>query len=328
MIPETPQTLGDPELESEWITSLLLSGLFLPPDYTNLRINMASLQFLDVTGELDLYLGLLQKEIVDKFGLLKDKPLEQYYYGTNDSLYTAMILIDQEVASLTGLYDLAVKEQFMQQAEKISSAAETLRYEDLGEAIRTSVLDTEQLHRLDQTHLQLRKMQGLTAAILRAYGTAGFKLPKKSKLTVGTNSQYKLFLQNISTNIGDIASNIQLGMTLGKALDSIFSLIPKPDNLDPYVEDVCNNFLEVITDPKSFYTKCKTDQIISPTVGQLFGHCYPQFYDKFQDMFLDDLDDLDYQEVLDFRKCLGMEPDDSELSALCSQYITLGFKHA
>lgn len=320
--------VGDPELEAEWLTSLILKGILLPAEYTNLRINVAGLQFLDVSGNLDAYLEVLKKKLVDAFGILKDKPLEEYYYGDNPDLYSGMQIISQEVDRLIELYGLAVREKFLETADKISNASQTLDYGVIGHTINTTALDTQHMHQMDQTQLKLRYMKGIVGAIVRAYGVGSFKIPKKSKLDVGVNTQYKLFLQNLSTHLGDVSSNVKLAYTLGCSLDSIFSLMPKDDNLDPYINDVCTNFLEIIRDPKSFYSKCKNDDIISPAIGHLFAHSYPSFYDKFQDMFMDDLGGMDYQEVLDFRKCFGLEPDDSQLSALCSQYITLGFKHA
>lgn len=331
MIPDdssAEETVGNPELESEWLCSLILKGILLPAEYTNLRINMAGLKFLDVSGDLDPYLEVLKKELVDTFGILKDKPIEEYYYGENPDLYAGMELVSNEVNRLIELYGLAVKEKFLETAEKISEAGNALSFEDVGRAVNTTALDTQRMHMMDQTQLKLRYMKGIVEAILRAYGVGVLKVPKKSKLDVGINTQYKLFLQYLSTNLGDVSSNGKLAFTFGCALDSIFSLMPKDDNLDPYINDVCTNFLDVITDPKSYYSKCKTDSIVSPSIGHLFAHSYPEFYDKFRDMFMDDLGSMDYQEVLDFRKSFGLEPDDSQLSALCSQYITLGFKHA
>jgi hypothetical protein len=113
-------------------------------------------------------------------------------------------------------------------------------------------------------------------------------------------------------------------MVVSKGLDAIISSTPK-DDLDPYLTDVCNNVIEVLVDPKSFYNMCKRDAIISSSVGQMFGHCYPEFYGKYLDMYMDDYDSFDQQESIDFRKCFALDADDSELTALCSQYVKLGF---
>lgn len=321
---DTP-TVGDPELESEYLASCIVSGILYPADYNTLRINIAGLEFLDASNDLTDMLDVIQKETTSKFGILKDTVVEKYYYGEEPDLFKVFEVMHEHLQNLELMYGVATQEKFMQIADDIAEKSQSMKYEDVGQAVDETALESQHMHDLDKTHLQLRKMIGITSAILKGYGAAKGKLLKRTKVKPKTLPDYEMFLQELTDNLDVVCNNMQLSSVVGRVLDSINSLWPQ-NELDPYLMDVSNNFIAVITEPKDFYSMCKQDEIISPSVGQMFGHCYPEYYSKFVDMYTDNINEIDYQSQLDFRKCFGMVPDDSQLTALCSQYIKLGFK--
>lgn len=322
MIPET--YVGNPDLEAEWLASQLLDGLVLPADYTALRINLANIPMVDVSESLTEKLLELQDETVSKFGLLEDKPVKDFYFGEAPELYKLIVAIYKETVEQAKLYLVAAEEQFAYIEESIDQYSATMDYYELADGVSKSQLDMDKAQQYNDQSIKLRQMRGTLETVLTSYGVGEGKLPTKKVVTPGLTPKYKLYLQTLSTNLDEAVSNMKLAFTIAKALDGIISLIPK-DDLDPYLSDVCVNFIDVVTDPKSYYTKCKNDEIVSSSVATLFGNCYPEFYNKYQDMYMDDYANMDNQEQIEFRKCFGLDSDDSELTSLCSKYVKLGF---
>src|SRR6516225_3163488 len=240
------ETVGNPGLESEYLASCILKGLIETPEYLELRMNIASLQFIDVSQKLLTICDEIQKKTVSNFGLVERPIVKQYYYGKAPELKELIDEALKEVYILSQFYKMAVpeKQAFIETVMQHDIENSPMTYEDIGQNINKYQVDQNHLDELYQTHIKLEKMQGV---------------------------------------------------------------------------------LKAITEPESFYNMCKRDQIVSSSVGQMFGHCYPEFYNKFLDMYIEDVPKLEHQEVLDFRKCFGLDSDDSELVALCSPYVKLGF---
>jgi hypothetical protein len=313
-------------LESEFLTSQILSGIILPDIYTNLRVNVASLKIIDASNKLLNLLEELQDEVVDKFGLLKDSEMKKFYYGDIPELKSLFLSILKETEIQIELYGLAVADKFEQVASTIESHAQSMDYYTLNEGVNKSAGDKEEMDNYDKMQTDLRRSRGVLNAIIQSYGKGkDQRVPTREIVAVGLTPKYKIYLNELSLNLDQVTSNVILSMTISKAFDSIFSLIP-PTDLDPYLSDVCENFLGVITNPKSFYTKCKQDEILSSSVGQMFAHCYPGFYNLYQDILIEEYDSMNYQAQLDFQKSFGIGQDNSTLTTLCSSYVKLGFK--
>lgn len=323
MIPET--FIGNAELETEYLASQILEGIILPDSYTDLRISLASIPIIDVSNNLTNKLILLQKEVSTKYGFLDDKPIKDFFFGKNPELKKLLKSIEKEVLMQQDLYGIAKDQQLEQSIDTISQHAETMDYEILARGVALTGMDRNKIDSFEQTKVELQKAKSFVTASLASYGRGEVRLPTKG-IPAKLSTQYKLFLHELSSNLDQVTSNIRLSFVLAKATDSIISLFPK-DDLDPYLTDVCNNFLDVISNPKSFYSKCQQDEIVSSAVGQLFAHCYPEFYNRFQDMYLDDYNNMDYQEQIEFKKCFALGSEDPSLTSLCSNYIKLGFKH-
>lgn len=319
------ETIGTSQLEAEYLSSCILKGILYPHSYTNLRIQLAGLKFIDISNKYDTKLLELQNQTIEKSGLLKDKEIESYYYGKNPELKSLIKSLSNEISKMDDLYSIAIPEKGIMIADElegnISSAPFT--YADIGEQVNRAATQHSHLEELNSTHLDVQRTKASLRNILDSYGLSNIKLPKKG-FEASLSTDYQLYIQDLTMNLDKVTSNPQLTFTLSNCLDSVASLIPK-DELDPYLSDVCNNFLEVVTNPKSFYSMCENDEIISSSVGQMFQHCYPSFYNKFLDMYMDAIPDMDYQDQIDFRKCFGMEADNAALSSLCSKYILLGF---
>lgn len=322
MIPET--FVGNPDLEAESLASQLLAGLVLPADYTTLRINLAGIPIVDASDKLTEKLISLQDEITTKFGLIEDKAAKDFYFGEAPELRSLVKAILKETQTQAELYIIAAEQQYELVAESIEAQAATMDYYNLAEGVNQSMAGSDKVTQYNDTSIKLRQMKGVLTAILESYGIGKTKIPTKKVVTPGLTTKYKLYLQDLSTHLDEAVSHIKLSFTIAKALDGIFSLIPK-DDLDPYLSDVCTNFIDVVTDPKSYYNKCQNDEIVSSSVATLFGNAYPEFYSKFQDMYMDEYESMDNQDQIEFRKCFGLDSNQSELTDLCSKYVKLGF---
>jgi hypothetical protein len=318
------ETVGNPGLESEYLASCILKGLIETPEYLELRMNIASLQFIDVSQKLLTICDEIQKKTVSNFGLVERPIVKQYYYGKAPELKELIDEALKEVYILSQFYKMAVpeKQAFIETVMQHDIENSPMTYEDIGQNINKYQVDQNHLDELYQTHIKLEKMQGVLKAIERIYRNNA-KLSTK-EFAPKYDTKYRLYIQDLLQNIDKATHNPIISMNVAKAIDAIQSTAPK-DDLDPYIMDVCNNVIEALTEPESFYNMCKRDQIVSSSVGQMFGHCYPEFYNKFLDMYIEDVPKLEHQEVLDFRKCFGLDSDDSELVALCSPYVKLGF---
>lgn len=323
MIPD--ETVGNPHLESECLAAKLISGLLLPDAYTNLRVNMAGISMIPSSDKLMKLTMELQDEVVSKQGPLDDKVLKKYYYGENPELKSLLKRINKQVDKDLVAYETALVEKLESATNEIADASDTMDYFDMAQVVDKSQVINTEIQQMDKTHTDLRIMQGLLRATIQAYGEGKDRLPTKAVVTPKLSTEYKLYIQGLLTNLDEVTSNMTLVMTTAKALDSLMSLVPK-DDLDPYLEDVCKNFIEAVTKPETFYSMCERDEIVSSSVGQMFAHSYPEYYNKYLDMYMDDIPEMDYQAQIDFRKCFGLDSNDSEITALCSQYVKLGFK--
>lgn len=319
------ETVGNPGLESEYLASRILHGNIQNPSYLNLRMNLAGLSFIDAAQDLTDVLSEIRKMVVTTFGLVEKPIVKQYYYGKGDEL---RVLIDkalEEVSKLVVMYGEAVPEKHFSIAESMAQDLDESpsSYEDIGERINRFQIDQDHLMSLDQTLQELRRMQGVLEAILRVNQEDNAKLSSK-ELTPKVSTDYRIYLNDLMQNMEVATDNAIVAMIVAKGIDAIQSTLPK-DDLDPYIADVCNNVIKTLTNPKDFYSMCNKDEVVSSAVGQMFGHCYPEFFNKFLDIYMDKYDTMTQQETMDFRKCFGLDADDSELTSLCSQYVKLGF---
>lgn len=319
------ETVGNPQMEAEYLASRILHGNINDPNYLNLRMNLAGLVFVDASQPLTDKLTQIKKIVVGTQGLIDRPVVKQYYKDEAPELKSLIKSTLKEIDKLIVLYSIATTQKFEETFTNMSQDLENapMTYEDVGEQVNKYNSDNDHITQMDQTNTELKRMEGVLNAILRVPDGDNPRVTNK-EIPAKLSTEYKLFLNDLSQNLDVATNNMHISMVVGQGLDAIISTIPK-DDLDPYLSDVCNNIISVLTDPESFYTKCKSDQVISSAVGQLFGHCYPEYYGKYQDMYMDEYSKMDQQEVLEFRKCFGLDSDDSELTTLCSQYVKLGF---
>lgn len=319
------ETVGNPGLEGEYLASRILHGNINDPRYLNLRMDLAGLSFVDASQELTELLTQIKKMVVGNQGLI-DRPVVKKLYFDDAPELTALIeKAHAEVTKLSYLYNEAQTEKLHDSYFNMQGEIETapMTYEDIGQIVNSYTIDNDEVAQLGQTKTELDRMEASLRNILTVSSKDNPKLSSK-EIPANLSVKYKLFLTDLTNNLDVATDNIQISMVVSKGLDAITTTLPA-DDLDPFTTDVCNNIISALTDPESFYSKCKNDEIISPVVGQMFGHSYPEYYSKYSDIFMEDYEGLSYQAVLDFKKCFGLSPDDSELVSLCSQYVKLGF---
>lgn len=319
------ETIGNPQLESECLAGRILHGNINSPNYLNLRMGFAGLSYIDASQELTDKLNEIKKMVIGTQGLVDRPIIKQYYNGEAKELKSLVEETLTIVDNLAEIYVIATPQKYDEIYSNLENDVENapMTFEDLGEHVNRYSADSNHLQQLDQTTNELKRMQGVLQAILRTYGEETPKITNK-EIPAKLSNEYKIFLNDLTNNLEVATDNVLISMTVSKGMDAIISTFPK-DELDPYLTDVCNNIIETLTDPENFYSKCKSDGIVSSAVGQMFGHCYPEYYNKFMDMFMDEYEKMDYQQVLDFRKCFGLDSNDSELTSLCSLYVKLGF---
>lgn len=316
-------TIGNEELEMEYLASKIISGILLPSDYVDLCSYISRIPIIEGSEKLLVLLDELKSEVISSLGLLKDVEINKYYYGENKEVLKLISSLLKETKSLIPVYEQAQLDKMDLEVSKLKSGMQGQSYVDMGDAINAASAESDEINRISLDTQQLKISKNLLESIISLYGVSLSKLPNKSMDTKIT-TKYKLFLLNLTNNLDKVTSNILLSSVMGRLIDSISVSIPK-DNLDPFKLEISNNLLETLSNPKDYYKDCKTNVIVSSDVGSLFRHCYPEFSDKFLNMYLEDYDNMEYQDQINFRKCFAIPADDSQLLQLTNTYIKMSY---
>lgn len=309
-------------LETELQTSEIIQGVLYPAPYTNLRNNLSKIKPIQ---EIEIDYLPLMKILFDKKGFLKDSEVEHFWYGNNVKLLQELTKLQTTLQDAISFFNVAIPNQIIAIQNELSNKMVGQDVVGLSQAIdsvqyNNMIIDSKQV-----TLNALKIQEGVINAIIEAYGLSSQRLKHKKNIVPSLSPNYKVYLNELSTNISEYVENIETSMVLGRVLDSIITTLPPPNNLDTFKKEEVENLLKVLSHPKEFYTFCRLQEIISPLVGTLFGHCYPGFYHMFLDMYLDDYEKMNYQEQINFRKCFGLDENNSQLITLCSNYINRDF---
>lgn len=311
-------TISNTELERELIVSKILCKILLPKDYTELRIMISEIPYIDTSEIMPL---TYPANIVDKNELLKDNIIESYYKGKDSKLLEQFVLLHSEIVSMIPIYNIKIAENVSNIINKISESTVTrLDFDDTAFAVNSTQSQSAETHNYDDIKNQLIFAKVHLENVLSKFGIGTGKIPKESK-KVTMNLDYKIYLYELSTQSHMYISDPTLAIILGRTIDAISSFLPTSENLDPFKVDVSNNILMVLTQPENFYTDCKLQKILDPLVGTMFNHCYPEFYHKFLNIYLEDYDNLSYQEQITIRNSFGLVEDNSQLTNLCSSSV-------
>lgn len=313
-------TFSNTNLEIELATSNILKVVPIPPDYTYLRVIISELPILDTS---DLSPLTYPKNLVDSKGLLKASAIESYYLGKNESLLSEFENLLMEVTKLIPEYQIIVKKFYEYIESTLDNSDLGYFFDEFASTVNSVQGTADEMQRYDDLQIDLRKLEGLLNFTISQYGVGVSKIPSKGYFKT-YNTEYKLYLNTLLTDYENVVTSPEVMMVLGKVIDSI-STLDKPEDTSTFTKEQRENLLELLMNPEDFYKRCKLQEIISPLVGTLFGHCYPGFYHMFLDMYLDDYEKMNYQEQINFRKCFGLDENNSQLVTLCSNYINRDF---
>ena len=261
------------------------------------------------------------EKLIDNIGLLKDNIIESFYLGKDDSLLVSFMILEAEVSMLVPIYIDKIREVLDSVEDTLDSSSLGYRFEDMAFTLSTQQHKQSEIKNYDDMLSKLELMKVSLKNVILKFGT-GIKKPSNKSTEVTFNIPYKMFLNDLTVNSDKYISDPTLAITLGKVIDSISILDPK-DSLDPFILELENNLLSVLTSPKDFYKKCHLGEIISPIIGALFNQCYPEFYSKFLEIYLESFDKMSYQDQLNFRQCFALLEDNSQLTQLCSSNMNV-----
>lgn len=315
---------ANPFLETEFVTSKVLQGIFWPDSYIVLRASFCDLDMFETIPDLNMKLTLLQKKIITSFGLLKDSYIENFYKGKEPELLKLIDSLLVEVIVLSEIYDRAVKEKLADAEKGLLVTAENLTsMEELSKQIDVANSENMFIQSMDATHYKLRKATEDLKKIREIYGSKEpiKKTPKFSKYS----DAYRFYISDLYMNADSLYPSINLVANIFKGVDSIIQYVPK-DGLDPFNLDKCENLVDILMHPEDYYQKAKKGDVETSDIANMFNYVYPIFMSKYVDMAFEDYDKLDGQEQVNFRKCFDMPADNSRLLSLCLPVISLGFK--
>jgi hypothetical protein len=193
---------------------------------------------------------------------------------------------------------------------------------DMGDKLAQVSRKNDNLEVVRENMIKLLKLNFSMESLLQMYGTEPQNFPKTKDLT--NNSKYLMYLIELQNHMDELVGDPIVAMKLGMALDSLGQVRPQ-DTLDPYKQDLFMNLIELLANPKDFYKDCKTEKIIGQVPGMLFSSVYPEFQEKFMEMYLEDYEDMTFQEQINFRNCFGIPADNSELLQLTNTYIKMSY---
>lgn len=302
------------ELDAEYVSSCILKGRIYPEEYLRIRSALNDLQTIQTVPQLELLKLELDDLTRTSFGILDDKKVEQIASGTNPTIISLVNTIYRQIDEMLPWYNQALMEKF---ADTMFTFVQNFTGQDFlgyGQAINAMSSDVEFMNVIRDTRDKLEFAKVRCKYILENAGTVEF-MGKAMKLHPGINPEYRMYITKLASTPQLYSGYIQLAASMGRVLGvltSIFPSTPKPP-ADPFVSYEINNIIDTLCNPKDFYKMCDADKIISKKVGAMFGMCYPAYYLKFAQMYLEKFDKMSYQDKLTFERCFNLMPDQSQL---------------
>lgn len=312
-------TLANPQLEAEYLASCILDGNIIPGGYTIIRMLISRLPVVNF-GETSMIEEILQKKLLDKMGLLKDKEIEDFYYGKNPELLSIFNQMLNEVMILEPVFKKAQEEEQQAHHDQIFNEIQNTEHvDDMATIVNGSTPQTQHNEELQADDFKLRSLESMLDSIIELYGTADVKIKYKKQSKMDT-IELKMFLLNIEQNIPKVNMDPMVVSTLYQDLSILAQNIPT-DILDPFTIDSMNNLYMVFCNPKDYYSYCKKEEIDSAMIGEAFYTAFPEFHSLFVDMYMEDYESMDYQEQTNFRKCFALTENNGDLVSFCSSGI-------
>ncbi len=308
--------LSNPQQESEYIASQLLSMSEIPKEFTNIAILFSSLPMVEF-GLSEKILLLLRKKLVTSIGILKDEEIKKFMQGKNPELFSFVEVLERESSEFFPLLKRAAEVEG--NIHVIKTYEEMRQHKDndfMMQQLSGTPETTSTTDDLNQKELMARTLLSKSKSLLRLYGSSNEKL-KIKKSNQMSPIELKVFITKLENSFTNANLDPTIVMVLMEALQVISASIP-PNDLDPLLVDVMNNLYKILCNPEEFYSYCKNYEVVDEKEGQAFYEVYPAFHSKYLEMYMDDYDHMDYQDQINFQKCFGLVQDNSEIIALCA----------
>lgn len=307
------ETIGNSELDSEYLAAQIIRGVLFPPEYIQTRSYFCDIKIVDFVADIYMLQMSIQKEIVSPFGTLQDKKVEKFSSGDHPALLELVKMLQAKCEDLLPVYEEGAREAFREALKEMHENIQGQDFLGMGQAFQVAASHKAELDHLRITKNTLEIISNQCEYLIQNYGVSDAKLKKKG-IKPGNNTEYKLFIQDLINQPESFSGNIVLAMTMGRTLDAIKKALPMSDPvLNPFKLDETECLLESLCYPKDFYNMCESDKIVSRGIGETFGKCYPEYWKKFFNMYLEKYEDMDYQKQIQFRKCFGVGKNDTAL---------------
>lgn len=309
-------TLGNPELEAESISALILADSSVPQEYVNLCMLMSSLSIPELPTIEEMG-DAIKKKYIDKLGLLKSSHVVNFLKGKDEDMYLIFQLLYEESSMLYPMYEVSAQIEQKLHFEKVLQ--QTLEQEDVSDKQRIaqshSAIGGKAWEHMVMSK-KLEVLQNKLSTILSLYGSYSMRLKEKKNKNMDP-IELKRYLTLLEQDLMKSGLDPLVIMCTYKALCILAAAIPN-DSLDPSKVDVMDNIYDVFCNPQDYYSYCKQEKIIDQKVGSAFYDAYPEYFKKFSSMYVEDYEQMDYQDQINFQKCFDMVQDNSQTISMCS----------
>jgi len=313
---QQPHQICNPELDTEYMCSKVLSGLDYPSSYIDLRNYLSYIKVVDSKSELNLMYQQLIDRIVDDSGLLGDGEILKLWKGKDAKTFAILIEMQTMTEAAILEHDIKIYQAYREVEKQIESTVYS-DYQGMANSVTSATPISNYMNYLDKIKQDLKRNSTVISHSIELYGSGKDmgELPTK-KIKAEYSTDYAIFCTYLLNNMTDLIHNMDLARVLGTTITTAQALYPK-DELDPYKIDQFNNLCYLLTNPKKLKSECRNDEVVSDAVGQAFFMCYPEFSQWFADSYMEKYDKMSYQDKLVFDRCIGSNSTDPGLTQFC-----------
>jgi hypothetical protein len=319
------ETIGNPELESEYIASLILRNSYVSEEWANLKISFSALNKVDILN-IEQDIESLEDFLIDSFGLVKDSEVSKFLEGNCKYVYESLAVLENKAHVLQPILKQVYEEKLKESFTNTFNQFESL-YNDvtLVPELANSIPEQDpQLAQLQSNYESLFLLQKRCSSIISLYGSSKIKQTILRSYKPSNLQELKNYILQLQQSLPDLKLPGLVIYQLSQIIEALYVNTPL-DDLDPFKVDRVLELFTILSYPKKYYNMCEADEIIDPKLGEIFQIIYSQFFSEYLSYFLNEAKSMDYEKTQSMRQCLGLPEDFSDLTTICSSYIKLGY---
>ena len=316
--------ISNTKLEMEILIGDYLRGIIYPIDYINLLIRLSKLPMIELITD-SMYLATVleiqkllksdPKETLDKEEIIKIYNKKSKIPFLIESLVNQSKLLSLEL-------NVAVQQEHIQRTNDLITSMDTLDPESLGQSIDNAA-NFKQMPDLSTQVLQsMNQVIVFGEGILKSINEIQSKYIEDNQKIPKTIIDFKLYILEKVQSLQNVDILPDFLMPLMETLAYIEQQIPQ-DELDPWKLDVFFELIQVLRNPKKFYSYIKQDKIIDGSIGEAVGQLYPETYNIATELVIDKLNsnNITYQKQIMYLNQCSLQQDNSELVSLCHTHL-------